>query len=84
MPHPTPPGPAAQAWSQMEGLVAGGLARSVGVSNFRMQDLEEVAATATIKARGGQGQRRERWFFAVQVAVQPAIMSSCMRISSAL
>lgn len=37
-----------EAWAQMEELHAKGLARSIGVSNFRPQDLEPILKTAKI------------------------------------
>lgn len=36
-------------WAQMEGLVAAGLVRSIGVSNFRVADLKAILAGAAIK-----------------------------------
>lgn len=36
------------AWKQMEALVAAGLVRTIGVSNWRVSDLEQVIPTATI------------------------------------
>lgn len=35
-------------WKQMEEIKESGLARSIGVSNFRVQDLEDILETATI------------------------------------
>ncbi len=32
-----------EVWSQMEGLVDKGLARNIGVSNWRLRDLREVS-----------------------------------------
>jgi len=36
-------------WKEMEKLVSLGLVRHIGVSNFRISDLDELLATATIK-----------------------------------
>jgi diketogulonate reductase-like aldo/keto reductase len=36
-------------WKKMEALVDAGLVRSIGVSNFRLQDLRSVVAVARIK-----------------------------------
>ncbi|KAI0311484.1 NADP-dependent oxidoreductase domain-containing protein, partial [Amylostereum chailletii] len=35
-------------WKEMEGLKTEGLARSIGVSNFRVKDLETIIAGATV------------------------------------
>ncbi len=40
--------PLAETWSAMETLVQRGLVRSIGVSNFRQEHLEELARTASI------------------------------------
>uniref|UniRef100_A0A1D1ZZK1 NADP-dependent oxidoreductase domain-containing protein n=1 Tax=Auxenochlorella protothecoides TaxID=3075 RepID=A0A1D1ZZK1_AUXPR len=45
-PRLTPP--TAETWGAMEGLVHAGLARSIGVANFSVRKLEELAAGATI------------------------------------
>ncbi|KAI9062561.1 Aldo/keto reductase [Trametes sanguinea] len=37
-----------EAWRELEQLQKEGLARSIGVSNFRIQDLEEVLEVATV------------------------------------
>jgi diketogulonate reductase-like aldo/keto reductase len=37
-----------QAWAQMEEIKESGLAKSVGVSNFRIKDLEEILGSAKI------------------------------------
>lgn len=37
------------AWADMEGLQKAGLAKTIGVSNYRPQDLEAILKTATIK-----------------------------------
>jgi len=39
----------AQAWSEMEELVRSGLVRSIGVSNFRVKDLQQLLPLAMIK-----------------------------------
>lgn len=41
--------PLPDAWRQMEALVTQGLVRSIGVSNWRVADLEEIYDGATIK-----------------------------------
>eukprot|EP00040_Diaphanoeca_grandis_P012528 m.63554 g.63554 ORF g.63554 m.63554 type:complete len:299 (+) comp23299_c0_seq1:119-1015(+) len=38
-----------QVWKQMEGLVGKGLVRAIGVSNWRISDLEQIYDVATIK-----------------------------------
>ncbi len=35
-------------WTQMEAIKREGLARSIGVSNFRVPDLEDILETATV------------------------------------
>ncbi|KAJ7581080.1 NADP-dependent oxidoreductase domain-containing protein [Mycena floridula] len=49
-PHPPneTPGLLKRVWKQMEALKESGLSKSVGVSNFRVQDLEEILDGATI------------------------------------
>ncbi|KAJ3307686.1 hypothetical protein HDU76_004441 [Blyttiomyces sp. JEL0837] len=37
-----------EAWQKMEGLVSAGKTRSIGVSNFRIQDFEEIAKFSRI------------------------------------
>jgi diketogulonate reductase-like aldo/keto reductase len=37
-----------EAWEKMEGLVKDGKTRSIGVSNFRVEDLDEIESFATI------------------------------------
>lgn len=41
--------PLLQIWREMESLVAKGLTKAIGVSNWRIKDLEEVYDSATIK-----------------------------------
>ncbi|KAJ8580011.1 Aldo/keto reductase [Rhizopogon salebrosus TDB-379] len=42
------------AWAQMEKVVEDGLARSIGVSNFGVQDLETLLASAKIRPAANQ------------------------------
>lgn len=41
--------PLVELWAEMEGLVEKGLVRSIGVSNWRITDFEQVWETASIK-----------------------------------
>mmetsp|Transcript_118287 Transcript_118287/g.314777 ORF Transcript_118287/g.314777 Transcript_118287/m.314777 type:complete len:315 (-) Transcript_118287:208-1152(-) len=58
------------AWSQMESLVDAGLARSIGVSNWRVCDLEEVFEAARIKPACNQVE-------AHPYLQQPALLKYC-------
>ena len=41
--------PLADIWADMESLVEQGLCRAIGVSNFRVSDLQEILPSAKIK-----------------------------------
>mmetsp|Transcript_5680 Transcript_5680/g.7451 ORF Transcript_5680/g.7451 Transcript_5680/m.7451 type:complete len:370 (+) Transcript_5680:210-1319(+) len=41
--------PLSEVWAQMEDLVRKGLTKSIGVSNFRIQDMEEVLENCSIR-----------------------------------
>ncbi len=40
-----------QAWQELEGLVDAGLTKAIGVSNFRVSDLQDILSNARIKVR---------------------------------
>ena len=54
--HPLHVGPAGigASWKQMEALKDEGLTKSIGVSNFRVQHLNEVLAVAKYKPAANQ------------------------------
>jgi len=62
--------PLKEAWAEMEGLVDAGRARAIGVSNWRVQDLEEIYETSRIKPACNQVE-------ANPYLQQPALMSYC-------
>jgi len=49
-PHPVnqTPGKLRAVWAEVEGVKKLGLAKSIGVSNFRVEDLNDILQTATI------------------------------------
>lgn len=59
-------------WKDLEGLKNDGLAKSIGVSNFRPQDLEEILSDATIKPAVNQIEYHPYVFKASQPVVELA------------